>query len=75
MFRTGKSIQGSFYIVSLGLINSLLIVDAYDKANEKNLLLRLEWNSKTELLQKDACKLIDKLDVMELAGNLMLVIR
>ena len=75
MFRTGKSIQDSFYIVSLGLINSLLIVDAYDKANEKNLVLRLEWNSKTELLQKDACKLIDKLDVMELAGNLMLVIR
>lgn len=77
VYRTGKSMKGSFYFVAIGFNHGQLVIEAYDKQKEQRLVLRLDWSNTVEqkLTESESHEIIDKLDVMEIAANLVLVIR
>lgn len=41
MFITGRVMNDNFYIVSVGTVDSHIVVEAYDKEKEVRLVLRL----------------------------------
>ena len=79
MFRTGKVIDDSFYIVAIGCQSDQIIIDAYDRDKQKRLVLRLdldrECRQQVDIKPQEASEIVAKLDTVVISTGLALVIR
>lgn len=54
VLRIGRTLQGRFYLISVGCENNQLIIDAYDSRKDQHLVLRSDWGSQTKLVSAEA---------------------
>ena len=75
-YRTGKSIRETFYLISIGFQGDQLVIEAADQKTGQKLISRLEWSGNAKTLKTaDADELASKLDVSEIAGTSVLLIK
>lgn len=58
VYRTGKTMNNMFYLVSVGHDQEQLLVEALDGVRGKRVHLRLEWNSASPISYEDAETLV-----------------
>lgn len=75
VYRTGKTMNNVFYLVSVGHDADQLLIEAQDGVRGQRVNLRMEWSGANTITYEDAQSLVAKLDTMMLGEQLMLVLR
>ena len=58
VYRTGKTMNNMFYLVSVGHDQDQLVIEALDGVRGKRVNLRLEWSSASPISYEDAETLV-----------------
>lgn len=79
IYRSGKVMNGAFYIVTVSCQSDQLVIEAYDKDHDTRLALRLdldrELRDQAAIRQSEAIEIVAKLDTHEMTAGLALVIK